>query len=84
MTASSMPLFGATRPTLIQRAPPVGVRRCAPAPAAALGVGSIAAGGTTAVCANPAAVSSASLKDDTASPSDARGASARSSCWASS
>ena len=83
MTASSMPLFGARRPTLTQRAPEAAAVAPSPAPApAADSVGTMAAGGTTAVRRKPAWRSSASLKDDTARPSAARGASSRSCVWA--
>ena len=78
--ANSIALFGARRPTLTHRAPVrLGAddsgRRSAP-------VGTIAAGGTTAVRRKPAWRSSDSLKDDTARPSAARGASSRSCVWA--
>jgi hypothetical protein len=83
MTASSMALLGARRPTLTQRAPGAGgaAPRAGGAPVPD-SVGTMAAGGTTAVRWKPAWRNSASLKDDTARPSAARGASACSWVWA--
>ena len=74
-----MPLFGATRPTHSQRAPP---SEAADPPSAvtATGVGAMAAGGTTAVRTYPARCNSPSLNAETAMPSAARGAN-KASSW---
>ena len=74
MTANSIALFGARRPTLTHRAARTASSPRRATPGAAV---TMAAGGHDRGAAKPAWRSSASLKDDTARPSAARGASSR-------